>query len=57
LVSVLTQQETWQNGKLTTLGDNVKQLSGVDAAESDVGRALRSAFHALDRMVDDVTRR
>lgn len=57
LVSVLTQQEAWKKGKLTTLGDKVKQLSGVDAAESDVGKALRSAFHALDRMVDDVNRR
>ena len=57
LVSVLTQQESWQKGKLTTLGDNVKQLSGDDAAESDVGKALRSAFHALDRMVDDANRR
>lgn len=58
LVSVLTQQEAWKQGRLTTLGDtNVKQLDGEEAAQSDVGKALRSAFHALDRMVDDINRR
>lgn len=58
LVSVLTQQETWKNGKLTQINsENVKHLDGEDAGNTDVGLALRCAFHALDRMVDDMTRR
>ncbi len=57
LVSVLTQQEAWNQGSLITLGENIKHLNGTEACESNMGRALRSAFHALDRMVDDINRR
>lgn len=32
-------------------------LNGEAAASSTVGQALRSTFHALDRMVDDTSRR
>jgi len=57
LVSVLTQQEAWKQGKLTEIKGDGKHLDGVEAAESDMGKALRATFHALDRMVDDVNRR
>ena len=52
LVSVLTQQPTW------TTGVPLEPPSeGDDANNSQVGLALRSAFHALDRMIDDESRR
>eukprot|EP00429_Kryptoperidinium_foliaceum_P026150 CAMPEP_0176136112 /NCGR_PEP_ID=MMETSP0120_2-20121206/69067_1 /TAXON_ID=160619 /ORGANISM="Kryptoperidinium foliaceum, Strain CCMP 1326" /LENGTH=557 /DNA_ID=CAMNT_0017471867 /DNA_START=176 /DNA_END=1849 /DNA_ORIENTATION=- len=57
LVSVLTQQETWKQGKLTALDGDAKHLDGMSAAESDAGKALRSTFHALDRMIEDMERR
>lgn len=50
LVSVLTQQESWKTGVPLTLEDG-------DPGESKVGLALRNAFHALDRMIDDPQRR
>jgi serine/threonine protein phosphatase PrpC len=58
LVSVLTQQETWKNGVLTQMKpEDAKHLDGTIAAKTDIGQALRSTFHALDRMVDDMNRR
>lgn len=57
LVSVLTQQESWKNGNLTTMAGDAKHVDGDTAANSDVGKALRAAFHALDRMIDDISRR
>jgi serine/threonine protein phosphatase PrpC len=52
MVSVLTQQPTWKEGVPNTIETGVE-----DAGETKVGKALRSAFHALDRMVDDLARR
>lgn len=57
LVSVLTQQESWKQGDLTKMTGDSGHLDGEAAANSDAGKALRSAFHALDRMVDDINRR
>lgn len=57
LVSVLTQQESWKQGELTRMVGDAKHTDGETAANSDIGKALRSAFHALDRMVDDASRR
>lgn len=57
LVSVLTQQESWKEGDLTSIAGEGKHVDGEPAANSDVGKALRSTFHALDRMVDDASRR
>ena len=51
LVSVLTQQETWKVGVPTT------PEGPEEAPDSKVGKALRGAFHALDRMIDDQARR
>lgn len=52
LVSVLTQQQTWKSGfQIAPPADD--SIPG----ESSVGLALRSAFHALDRMIDDPARR
>jgi len=58
LVSVLQQQPTWK--ELPTTPDSPLLPSPDDqeaAAETPVGKALRSAFHALDRMIDDPSRR
>jgi hypothetical protein len=58
LVSTLTQQPTWQ---FEREGGNSSSNSNSDAefnpAETDIGEALISAFHALDRMIDDPARR
>jgi hypothetical protein len=59
LVSVLQQQPTWRD--LPTSPDSpTLPTSPHDrqaAGETPAGRALRSAFHALDRMIDDPKRR
>jgi hypothetical protein len=59
LVSVLRQQPTWKD--VPTSPDSPSLPSCPEdreaAGETPVGRALRSAFHALDRMIDDPTRR
>jgi hypothetical protein len=52
LVSVLTQQQTWKSG-VPVVQPSEDSIPG----ESEVGLALRSAFHALDRMIDDPARR
>jgi hypothetical protein len=49
LVSVLTQQPTWKSG--------IPLTTSLEAGDSKVGLALRSTFHALDRMIDDPGRR
>lgn len=57
LVSVLTQQSPWKEGKLSEMkGEDVKHLDGTEAAETDMGKVLRRTFHALDRMVADANR-
>jgi serine/threonine protein phosphatase PrpC len=56
LVSTLTQQPTWQfereGGSSNSSSDAEK-----NPAETEIGEALISAFHALDRMIDDPARR
>jgi hypothetical protein len=56
LVSTLTQQPTWQ---FEREGGSINSNSDVDRnpAETEIGEALISAFHALDRMIDDPARR
>jgi serine/threonine protein phosphatase PrpC len=49
LVSVLSLQHNEPSKK----GEEEK----TDAAETSMGSALRSTFHALDRLIDDPTRR
>lgn len=58
LVSTLTQQPTWQFEK-DGGGSRSNSNSDVEKnpAETDIGEALISAFHALDRMIDDPARR
>jgi len=58
LVSVLTQQETWKkqvngNGPVK-VNDPAQRLM---PKETDIGQALVTSFHALDRMIDDPSRR
>jgi serine/threonine protein phosphatase PrpC len=59
LVSALTQQPTWQDASSTqtnaTTEDDDNETK--DPAASDIGQALISAFHALDRMIDHPKRR
>ena len=50
LVSVLSQQPTWQYAE-----SDVETQE--NAKDTDIGRALSTAFHALDRMIDDPGRR
>ena len=73
LVSVLTQQPAWKDGNsstedgsskpslLPTSPDDPSIPTDPDdldaAAKTPVGFALRSTFHALDRMIDDPARR
>jgi hypothetical protein len=52
LVSTLTQQPTWQFEREGGNSDAEK-----NPAETEIGEALISAFHALDRMIDDPARR
>jgi protein phosphatase 1G len=52
LVSVLTQQSTWKEGII-----EAPIAKEGEAVDSMVGQALRSTFHALDRMIDDQDRR
>ena len=54
LVSVLTQQSTWKEGIEDGPTD---KIDGDEASQSLVGQALRSTFHALDRMIHDQERR
>ncbi len=60
LVSVLQQQADWLNEEIPTTADSPLLPHPDDqeaCAASSVGRALRSTFHALDRMIDDPSRR
>jgi serine/threonine protein phosphatase PrpC len=60
LVSVLQKQPSWLNETLPTSPDETTLPNPDDqeaCAETPVGKALRSAFHALDRMIDDPPRR
>jgi serine/threonine protein phosphatase PrpC len=56
LVSVLTQQPTWrEEGSSSSNNDNTTTFMYAD--QTDVGQALVSTFHCLDRMIDDPSRR
>jgi hypothetical protein len=60
LVSTLTQQPTWQfetEGGSRSSNSNNSDNVEKNPAETDIGEALISAFHALDRMIDDPARR
>ena len=50
LVSVLTQQSAWKEESSNSTSDMNPALRGV-------GEALVTTFHALDRMIDDPSRR
>lgn len=50
LVDVLTKQPSW-------VEESPVQEDPDDPSSSAVGQALIGAFHALDRMIDDETRR
>lgn len=52
IVSVLTQEESWKAGVPLTVDQKSNEPS-----KSSVGLALINTFHALDRMIDEVTRR
>jgi hypothetical protein len=56
LVSTLTQQPTWQFEREGG-SSNINSDGGKNPAETEIGEALISAFHALDRMIDDPARR
>ncbi|KAL7573929.1 hypothetical protein ACA910_001941 [Epithemia clementina (nom. ined.)] len=47
LVSVLTQQPTWK-----APSNHPSHVNPQNPAHSDIGLALKSTFHALDRMID-----
>jgi serine/threonine protein phosphatase PrpC len=62
LVSVLTKQKLWQDEPPAV--DNEENTLLISPGESDnpaevsaIGQALIESFHALDRMIDDPTRR
>ena len=63
LVSVLKQQPAWKDNvtELPTAPDDPSIPTDPDdldaAGQTAVGMALRSTFHALDRMIDDPERR
>lgn len=60
LVSVLQKQPTWLNEPIPTSAESSSLPNPDDqeaCAATPVGQALRSAFHALDRMIDDPARR
>ena len=52
IVSVLTQQRLWKLENAEEACDN-----SDDAEKTDIGDALIKTFHALDRMIDDPSRR
>jgi hypothetical protein len=60
LVSVLQKQPSWLDAPLPTSPDSPSLPNPDDqeaCAETPVGKALRSSFHALDRMISDPARR
>ncbi|KAG7359177.1 protein phosphatase 2C [Nitzschia inconspicua] len=60
LVSVLQKQPSWINEPLPTSPESSSLPNPDDqdaCAATPVGKALRSTFHALDRMIDDPSRR
>jgi hypothetical protein len=60
LVSVLQKQPGWLDAPLPTSPESPSLPNSDDqeaCAETPVGKALRSSFHALDRMIDDPARR
>ncbi|GKY91269.1 hypothetical protein MPSEU_000099400 [Mayamaea pseudoterrestris] len=61
LVSVLTQQAGWKQAVKTMQNPTVAVESEVEVTlspkETNMGQALVNTFHALDRMIDDPSRR
>jgi serine/threonine protein phosphatase PrpC len=58
LVSVLTQQAAWKQAVLSMQDPaSDEQFESVSPKESLMGKALVNTFHALDRMIDDPSRR
>lgn len=62
LVSVLTQQSAWLRAVQKLLqssegNDEDSQEVNLSPKDTDMGRALIDTFHALDRMIDDPSRR
>jgi serine/threonine protein phosphatase PrpC len=59
LVSVLQQQSTWfyDPSKVASAGNNSTNDIDNFSDDSAIGKALISSFHALDRMIDDPSRR
>ena len=52
LVEALTKQEAWKEES-----PEEDDAASRDAASTAVGKALIHAFHTLDRMIDDASRR
>jgi serine/threonine protein phosphatase PrpC len=62
LVSVLTHQSGWhkavrENHEAVNNQTSSEENLALDPKQSSVGGALVEAFHALDRMIDDPSRR
>jgi serine/threonine protein phosphatase PrpC len=55
LISVLTQQSAWTNTDTTNNGDSSQDPQ--NPATYGVGKALVTAFHAMDRLIDDPVNR
>lgn len=66
LVDVLTSQKEWTNASLaeqdaspasTDVGSGEPQPSPLGSTAPNIGKALIESFHAMDRMIDDLSRR
>ena len=59
LISVLTQQSAWQseNEETSSTNENGSSADPTNPATHGVGKALVTAFHAIDRMIDDPANR
>jgi len=66
LVDVLTSQKEWNEASLvgqdaspasTDIGTGEPQPSPLGSTAPNIGKALIESFHALDRMIDDPSRR
>ena len=67
LVDVLTSQMEWTNASLaeqdaawpasTDMGSGEPQPSPLGSTAPNIGKALIESFHAMDRMIDDLSRR
>lgn len=66
LVDVLTSQKEWTNASLaeqdaspasTDMGSGEPQPNPLGSTAPNIGKALIESFHAMDRMIDDLSRR